>query len=80
VDHCDICRELDWRIELPRGFLYESELVVAFHVPPFLEPARLLGHLLITPRRRAYTQADLTPGEASKIGLAAAALAGPLRD
>jgi diadenosine tetraphosphate (Ap4A) HIT family hydrolase len=80
VDDCDVCGELDGRIELPGGFLWDSELVVAFHVPPLLEPTPLLGHLLITPRRHADTWADLTPAKASEIGVAAAALAVPLRE
>lgn len=80
VDDCDVCRELDGRIELPGGFLWDGEFVVAFHVPPLLEPTPLLGHLLITPRRHADTWADLTRSEASEIGVAAASLSRPLRE
>jgi diadenosine tetraphosphate (Ap4A) HIT family hydrolase len=80
VDDCDVCREIDGGIELPGGLLWDDELVVAFHVPPLLEPEPLLGHLLITPRRHADTWADLTPAEASAIGAVAATLAGPLRE
>ena len=54
--------------------------MIAFHVPPLLEPEPLLGHLLITVRRHADTWADLTPSEAADVGMAAAALAGPLRE
>jgi hypothetical protein len=69
VDDCDVCGELDGRIEVPGSFLLEGELVVALHVPPLLEPTPLLGHLLITPRRHADTWADLTPAEAPEIGI-----------
>jgi diadenosine tetraphosphate (Ap4A) HIT family hydrolase len=78
VDDCDVCREIDGRIELPGGLLWDSELEVAFHVPPLLEPRPLLGHLLVTPRRHADTWVDLTSAEASEVGIVAAALAGPL--
>lgn len=80
MEGCDVCRELSGEIELPGGLLWESELVVAFHVPPLLEPEPLLGHLLVVPRRHADTWADLSPDEAADIGVAAATLAGPLRE
>jgi diadenosine tetraphosphate (Ap4A) HIT family hydrolase len=66
-------------IDLPGGFLIESESVVAFHVPPLLEPQPQLGHLLVVPRRHADTWAELTEQEAAQIGSAAAALGGALR-
>ena len=79
MDECDVCSEVAGRIELPGGLLWESKLVVAFHVPPLLDPEPLMGHLLITVRRHADTWADLMPAEAAEVGVAAAALAGPLR-
>jgi diadenosine tetraphosphate (Ap4A) HIT family hydrolase len=79
VETCDVCREISGEIELPGGLLWESETVLAFHVPPLLEPEPLIGHLLIVPRRHADTWADLTASEASEIGQVAAALSGPLR-
>lgn len=79
MSRCDVCRELAGEIELPGGFLWEDELVVGFHVPPLLEPAPTLGHLLITTRRHADTWADLTDQEASQIGVAARALGRGLR-
>jgi diadenosine tetraphosphate (Ap4A) HIT family hydrolase len=66
-------------IELPGGFLWESELVVGFHVPPLLEPEPQLGHLLVVPRRHADTWADLSLQEASQIGVAAATLGSAVR-
>jgi diadenosine tetraphosphate (Ap4A) HIT family hydrolase len=74
-----VCREVSGEIELPGGALWDDELVLAFHVPPLLEPRPLLGHLLVVPRRHADTWADLTDEEASRIGLATARLARPLR-
>lgn len=80
VEACDVCREINGDIEVPGGLLWDSALVLAFHVPPLLKLEQLIGHLLIVPRRHADTWADLTAGEASEIGTAAAALSGPLRD
>lgn len=74
-----MCREIAGEVELPGGLLWDSELVVAFHVPPLLEPTPMLGHLLIAPRRHADTWADLGDEEASQIGIAAAALGRALR-
>jgi histidine triad (HIT) family protein len=79
VPSCDVCREIAGEVELPGGFLWASELVVAFHVPPLLEPTPMLGHLLIAPRRHADTWADLSDEEASQIGIATAALGRALR-
>ena len=76
---CDVCRELSGEVRIPGGLVWGSELVVAFHVPPLLEPAPMLGHLLITPRRHADTWADLSAEEAAGIGVAAAALGRALR-
>lgn len=76
---CDVCREVTGEIDIPGGFLWESELVVAFHVPPLLEPKPQLGHLLVCPRRHADTWADLSAQEASQVGMAAAMLAGAVR-
>ena len=76
---CDVRREVAGEIELPGGALWDDELVLGFHVPPLLEPRPLLGHLMVVPRRHADTWADLTDDEASRIGLAAARLARPLR-
>jgi histidine triad (HIT) family protein len=74
VSDCDLCREIAGEVELPGGLLWDTELVVGFHVPPLLEPAPMLGHLLIAPRRHADTWADLTGEEAAGVGSAAAAL------
>ena len=79
MDDCDVCREVAGDIA-GRAALGQRALVIAFHVPPLLEPEPLLGHLLITVRRHADTWADLTPSEAADVGMAAAALAGPLRE
>jgi diadenosine tetraphosphate (Ap4A) HIT family hydrolase len=79
VSDCDVCREVNGEIELPGGFLIEAESVLAFHVPPLLEPRPQLGHLLVVPRRHADTWADLTEHEAAAIGEAAAALGRALR-
>jgi diadenosine tetraphosphate (Ap4A) HIT family hydrolase len=76
---CDVCREVAGQVELPGGRLWDDELVLAFHVPPLVEPRPLLGHLLVVPRRHADTWADLTDEEASRVGLVAARLARPLR-
>lgn len=80
MESCDVCREISGEIEIPGGLLWDSELVLAFHVPPLLEPEPLIGHLLIVTRRHADTWADLTAGEAAEIGRTAAALSVPLRD
>ena len=79
VAGCDVCGEIAGEVELPGGFIWESEFVVGFHVPPLLEPEPQLGHLLIVPRRHADTWADLNREEASQIGVAAATLGGALR-
>jgi diadenosine tetraphosphate (Ap4A) HIT family hydrolase len=79
VSQCDVCGEVSGAIDIPGGFLWESELVVAFHVPPLLEPRPQLGHLLVVPRRHADTWADLSEQEAAQIGSAAAALGSSLR-
>lgn len=79
VSGCDVCREIAGEIELPGGFLWESDSVVGFHVPPLLEPTPQLGHLLVVPRRHADTWADLTHDEASQIGIAAATLSAARR-
>jgi diadenosine tetraphosphate (Ap4A) HIT family hydrolase len=80
VSACDVCREVNGEIELPGGTLWESELVIGFHVPPLLEPEPQLGHLLLVPRRHADTWADLTAGEAAEIGVATATLGVALRE
>lgn len=80
VSRCDACREVAREVELPGGFVWESESVVAFHVPPLLEPEPQLGRLLVVPRRHADTWADLNLEEASQIGIAASTLAGALRE
>jgi diadenosine tetraphosphate (Ap4A) HIT family hydrolase len=79
VSGCDVCREIAGEVELPGGFIWESESVVGFHVPPLLEPEPQLGHLLVVPRRHADTWADLNREEASQIGVAAATLGDALR-
>ena len=76
---CDVCREIAGEIELPGGLLWDTELVVAFHVPPLNESRPMLGHVLITPRRHADTWADLTREEASHVGAAAATIGDALR-
>ena len=75
-----MCREVSGEIGLPGGFVWQHELVVAFHVPPLVEPEPQLGHLLIVPRRHADTWADLSSDEASEIGVAAAALGRAVRE
>lgn len=77
---CDVCREVSGQIGLPGGFLWNHELVVAFHVPPLLEPEPQLGHMLIAPRRHADTWADLSTEEASEIGVAASTLGHAIRE
>ena len=79
MDRCDVCREIAGEIELPGGLLWDTALVLAFHVPPLLEPSPLLGHLLLTTRRHADTWADLSSDEASEIGIACATLGRGLR-
>lgn len=39
VNGCDVCREVAGEVELPGGFVWEPESVVAFHVPPLLARA-----------------------------------------
>lgn len=79
VSECDVCKEIAGEVAVPGGLLWDSEAVVAFHVPPLLEPEPQLGHLLIVPRRHADTWADLTHEEAAQIGVAAATLGDALR-
>lgn len=74
MPECDVCRELSGEIGVPGGLIWDTELVVGFHVPPLTEPTAMLGHLLITPRRHADTWAELSSEEAAGIGVAAAAL------
>lgn len=77
---CVVCREITGEVDVPGGMLWESALVLAFHVPPLLEPTPVLGHLLVVPRRHADTWADLTDPEAAEVGTTAARLARALRD
>jgi hypothetical protein len=67
VSDCDLCREIAG-VELPGGLLWDTDLAVAFHVPPLLEPTPMLGRLLVGPRRHVHTWAGPTDEAAAEVG------------
>lgn len=79
---CLVCKELQGDIAVPGGFIWESEAVVAYHMPPLdkndLRP--YLGHLQIVARRHVARLGDLTDDESASVGRAAATLARALTD
>jgi histidine triad (HIT) family protein len=79
---CLVCREHRGDLEVPGGFLWDDDLVVAFHVPPLDDSrgAPYLGHLLVTTRRHVDQLGDLTDDEAARVGVVAARLAKALRE
>lgn len=67
---------------MPGGFLWDDDLVVAFHIPP-LDDDRgqpYLGHLLVTTRRHVDHLGDLSDEEAERVGRVASRLARALRE
>jgi histidine triad (HIT) family protein len=79
---CLVCREQRGEVEVPGGFLWDDDLVVAFHVPP-LDDDRgkpYLGHLLVTTRRHVDHFGDLSDEEAERVGRIASRLARALRE
>jgi histidine triad (HIT) family protein len=79
-DDCLVCRELAGEIELPGGFLWEDENVVAFHLPPLEgneEP--YLGHCLVVTRRHVDHLGDLSVAEAESVARASRSVAFGLR-
>ncbi|MGH3116647.1 MAG: HIT family protein [Gaiellales bacterium] len=80
-EDCLVCREQRGDVELPGGPLWETDLVLGFHVPPIdANPRPYLGHLLLTPRRHVPGLDDLNDDEGAAIGVAAARLARALRE
>ncbi|HEV2476742.1 MAG TPA: HIT family protein [Candidatus Dormibacteraeota bacterium] len=78
---CLVCGEIDGSVAVPGGFLWENELVVAFHIPPIPQnPRPFLGHLLVATRRHVARFGDLTSGEGAAVGTAAVQLAHALTD
>jgi diadenosine tetraphosphate (Ap4A) HIT family hydrolase len=81
VGGCLVCDEIEGRIELPGGFLWQAEEAVAFHMPPLPDrgaPEPYLGHLLVVTRRHAASIAELTDAEAAAVGVAATRVAAAL--
>lgn len=82
MSDCLVCRELTGHLDVPGGFVYEDNVVAAFHIPPLPElgrPTPYLGHLLIVTRRHAAELSDLTDEESAAVGRAAAVLARVLK-
>jgi diadenosine tetraphosphate (Ap4A) HIT family hydrolase len=78
MEPCVICAALAGTA--PGGLLFGTPLVAVVHALPLADaPARLLGHLLVVPRRHAAALEDLTDGEAAALGVAAAHGARALR-
>lgn len=78
---CLVCGEISGSVDVPGGFLWDDELVVAFHIPPIPQnPRPFLGHLLVVTRRHVARFGDLTSGEGAAVGMAAVQLAHTLTD
>lgn len=80
---CLVCRELTGDIAVPGGFLFESEIVVAYHMPPLEQignPHPYLGHLQVATRRHVARLGDLTDEEADSVGRTARSLARALTE
>jgi diadenosine tetraphosphate (Ap4A) HIT family hydrolase len=62
---------------VPGGFVYEDELVAAFHATSVAQPDEpaYFGHLLVVTRRHVPSLSDLTDDEAASVGVAATRLA-----
>jgi histidine triad (HIT) family protein len=71
---CLVCAEVDGTVDIPGGYVYADDLVVAFHRPPLDEHDVFAGHLLVVPRRHARGFADLDRVEAASVGIAMQAL------
>ncbi|QDQ15510.1 HIT family protein [Streptomyces spectabilis] len=83
---CVVCATHRGDALVPGGPVGEDDLVVVSHLspPPPDGPGRsgvvYLGHLLVEPRRHAAGLADLTNGEAQRVGLWCARAARALRE
>lgn len=79
---CLVCDELEGRVDLPGGFVAETELAVAFHVPPLPgRPEPYAGYLMVSPRRHgAAGFADLDDAEARDMGALMARASRALRE
>lgn len=79
---CLVCGELDGSVEVPGGFIWEGDLVVAFHIPPLPDrsPRPFLGHLLVATRRHVARLGDLTPDEGAAVGRSATRLSRALTE
>jgi diadenosine tetraphosphate (Ap4A) HIT family hydrolase len=78
---CLVCEEIDGSVDVPGGFLWNNELVVAFHIPPIPQnPRPFLGHVLVVTRRHVARFGDLTTDEGAAVGAAAVQLARALTE
>jgi histidine triad (HIT) family protein len=71
---CLVCAEVDGTVDVPGGYVYADDLVVAFHRRPLDEHDVFAGHLLVVPRRHGRGFADLDRAEAASVGIAMQAL------
>jgi diadenosine tetraphosphate (Ap4A) HIT family hydrolase len=79
---CLVCRKLSGEAAVHGGFVYEDELVAAFHAASVERPDEpaYLGHLLVVTKRHVPGLSDLTDDEAGAVGVVATHLAGRLVD
>jgi diadenosine tetraphosphate (Ap4A) HIT family hydrolase len=74
---CLICRKLSGEVAVAGGFVYEDDVVAAFHAASVERPEEpvYLGQLLVVTKRHAPRLGDLTDDEAAAVGVAATRLA-----
>jgi histidine triad (HIT) family protein len=76
---CFVCAKHRGDLDVPGGFVWEDELVVATHrilIEPNGDTVEdvYLGHVLVEPRRHAPELGDLADAEAAALGVASARL------
>jgi diadenosine tetraphosphate (Ap4A) HIT family hydrolase len=69
---CLVCGKLSGEVAVHGGFVYEDELIAAFHAASVERPDEpaYLGHLVVT-KRHVLGLSDLTDDEAGAVGVAA---------
>jgi diadenosine tetraphosphate (Ap4A) HIT family hydrolase len=75
MDDCFTCEVNSGRRPPPGGTIYEDEAWLADHGTPAL----VRGYVVLKPRRHVHELADLLPGEAATLGVAAQRLLSAMR-
>jgi diadenosine tetraphosphate (Ap4A) HIT family hydrolase len=75
MDECFTCEVNAGRRLPPGGTIYEDEHWLADHGMPAL----VRGYIVLKPRRHVHELADLLPGEAATVGVAAQRLVAAMR-